>query len=48
LAALAERGINLAAITEQVQGKGVAAFARSFESLIESVEQKRSQLRARG
>jgi transaldolase len=48
LAALAERGINLAAITEQVQGEGVAAFARSFESLIESVEQKRSQLRARG
>ncbi|MEJ2748486.1 MAG: transaldolase [Anaerolineae bacterium] len=44
LAQLAEIGIDLAAVTQQLQDEGVAAFAKSFESLLASVEQKRLAL----
>lgn len=44
LAQLAQIGIDLAAVTQQLQDEGVAAFARSFESLLASVAQKRQAL----
>jgi len=46
-ARLAELGIDLEAITQKLQDDGVAAFARSFESLLASVGGKYAQLRAR-
>jgi transaldolase len=45
LDALAELGIDLDAITEQLQVDGVAAFARSFDSLMDSIAEKCEQLR---
>jgi transaldolase/glucose-6-phosphate isomerase len=44
LANLASLGIDLAAITQQLQDDGVAAFARSFESLMAGVAEKRDRL----
>lgn len=46
LARLAELGVDLAAITQQLQDDGVSAFARSFESLMTSISEKRGQLLA--
>jgi len=48
LAALAELGIDLDAATQELQDEGVEAFARSFESLLASVEAKRMQLQEKG
>jgi len=44
LARLAELGIDLDAVTEQLQVDGVASFARSFESLLGSVEGKKEKM----
>jgi len=41
---LAELNIDLDDVTEQLQVDGVAAFARSFDSLLETIEQKRSRI----
>jgi transaldolase len=41
LAAAAALGVDLAAITGQLQADGVAAFARSYEQLLEALAQKR-------
>ncbi len=43
LAALAPLGIDLGAVTQQLQDEGVASFASAFESLIGSIEAKRQQ-----
>ena len=43
-AGLAELGIDLDAITNEVLDEGVAAFAKSFEGLIASVAEKRKRL----
>jgi len=45
VARLAELGIDLEAITQKLQDDGVAAFARSFESLLSSIGQKCKALR---
>ncbi len=45
LARLAEVGVGLDAITAQLQDDGVAAFARSFDSLLASIEEKCRHLR---
>jgi transaldolase len=44
LAALAQRGIDLERILEQLQVEGVAAFARSYDALLAALEGKRAQL----
>ena len=41
LAGAARLGINLFAITEQLQSDGVAAFARSYEQLLDALARKR-------
>jgi len=46
LTALEELGIDLDAITEQLQAEGVAAFARSFDQLLAALEEKRHALLA--
>ncbi len=46
LARLAELGIDLAAVTQKLQDEGVAAFAKSFESLMESIGRKREHIRS--
>ncbi|NIM52083.1 MAG: bifunctional transaldolase/phosoglucose isomerase [Gemmatimonadales bacterium] len=46
LAKLAELGVDLEAITEQLQRHGVAAFAGSFEKLVTALEEKRKVLLA--
>jgi transaldolase len=44
LARLAELGVDLDAITQKLQDDGVAAFAKSFESLMASIAEKRDRL----
>jgi transaldolase/glucose-6-phosphate isomerase len=44
LAQLKELGIDLNAIAEKLQDDGVAAFATSFDSLLSTLEKKRSSL----
>ncbi len=44
LAGLAELGIDLAAVTEQLQVEGVDAFAHSFGQLMDTISAKRSAL----
>ncbi|MBK8899888.1 MAG: transaldolase [Anaerolineaceae bacterium] len=46
LEALAQAGIDLDAVTDQLQEDGVAAFAKSFESLMASIESKRAAILA--
>jgi transaldolase/glucose-6-phosphate isomerase len=46
IARLGELGIDLEAVTEKLQHDGVAAFARSFESLMEGISRKRESIRA--
>lgn len=46
LEALAQAGVDLDAVTDQLQKEGVAAFAKSFESLMASVEGKRAAILA--
>ena len=41
---LGEAGVDLDAVTQKLQDDGVAAFAESFESLMESIEEKRKRL----
>jgi transaldolase len=43
---LAQVGVNLEALLEELQRDGVEAFVQSYEELIAAVEQKRSQLTA--
>jgi transaldolase len=40
LAALAAEGVDLAAITAQLEREGVASFAASFASLLAVIERK--------
>jgi transaldolase len=44
---LAELGIDMTAVTEQLQDDGVAAFAKSFDSLMGTIEAKRAKLAGR-
>jgi len=44
LARLAELGVDLDAITQQLQEDGVASFAKAFESLMASIAAKQEQL----
>ncbi|NDJ76060.1 MAG: transaldolase [Chloroflexi bacterium] len=46
LAQLADLGIDLDAVTQQLQDEGVEKFAKSFESLLASVAERRDQLLA--
>ena len=41
---LAELGIDLQAITRQLQDDGVAAFAKPFDALLQSIAEKRAKL----
>jgi transaldolase len=41
LAATAALGLDISAITEQLQADGVAAFAKSYKELLDAVAQKR-------
>ncbi len=43
---LAELGIDFGAITDKLQSDGVASFAKSFESLMASIEEKSNALKA--
>jgi len=44
LARLAELGIDMEAVTQELLEQGVEAFAQAFESLLESIAAKREQL----
>ena len=44
LAKLAELGIELQAVTQQLQDDGVAAFAKPFDALLQSIADKRERL----
>ncbi|MBC8449097.1 MAG: bifunctional transaldolase/phosoglucose isomerase [Chloroflexi bacterium] len=46
LSRLAEVGVHLDAVTQQLQDEGVAKFAKSFEALMDSIAEKREQLLA--
>jgi transaldolase/glucose-6-phosphate isomerase len=46
LAHLAELGVDLDAITKQLEDEGVAAFAKSFETLLASIATKQDRLQA--
>jgi transaldolase len=41
---LAELGFDLQAITQQLQDDGVAAFAKPFDALMQSIAEKRDRL----
>jgi transaldolase len=43
---LAAAGIDIAAVTAQLENEGIASFAKSFDSLLAGVAAKRSQLAA--
>jgi transaldolase/glucose-6-phosphate isomerase len=45
LSQLAALGIDLGAITQKLQDEGVAAFVKSFETLMASINEKRERLR---
>jgi len=44
IARLAELGIDLQAVTQQLQEDGVLAFAKPFDALIQSIAEKRERL----
>ena len=44
MADLAAAGIDIDAVTHQLEEEGIASFVKSFESLLDGVEAKRSQL----
>ncbi len=46
MAALEAAGINFNAVTDQLEEEGIAAFNKSFESLLSGVASKRAQLAA--
>ncbi|HVA00871.1 MAG TPA: bifunctional transaldolase/phosoglucose isomerase [Terriglobia bacterium] len=41
---LAEEGINLRAVTQQLEDQGVEAFARDYKTLIASIEEKKKKI----
>lgn len=47
LAGLADVGIDLKAVTDQLETEGVDKFAQSFDALIEGIVQKRTEMLAR-
>ena len=47
LAALARAGISIDDVTQQLLDEGVAAFSKSFDALMASIEQKRAAVHAR-
>jgi transaldolase len=47
IAALARAGVSLDAVTQQLLDEGVAAFSKSFDALMASIEQKRAAVHAR-
>lgn len=44
IAKLAELGIDLQAVTRQLQIDGVVAFAKPFDALLQSIAEKRQRL----
>ena len=44
IARLGDLGVDLDAITDRLQDEGVAAFAKSFESLLASISEKRGRV----
>jgi transaldolase len=46
MAQLAEAGIDIAAVTDQLLDEGIESFTKSYEALLAGVEAKRSQLAA--
>ena len=46
MAALKETGIDIDAVTRQLEEEGVASFAKSFDDLLSGVEAKRQDLKA--
>jgi transaldolase/transaldolase/glucose-6-phosphate isomerase len=40
---LADLGIDLAAVTQQLQDDGVVAFAKPFDALMQSIAEKRER-----
>ena len=46
MAALAAAGIDFQAVTDQLEDEGIAAFVKSFDSLLSGVASKRAQLAA--
>ncbi len=44
MAELAEVGIDIDAVTAQLEEEGIASFTKSYDALIAGVESKRSQL----
>jgi transaldolase len=48
LARLAELGLDMGEVTDRLQAQGVAAFARSFDRLMASIEAQRRELSALG
>jgi transaldolase len=46
LAKLADLGINLDSVTQQLQQDGVVAFAKPFEALMKSIAEKRKKFQA--
>lgn len=46
IAHLAKIGVDFEAITQKLQDDGVASFARAFEELIESVDEKKNGIKA--
>ncbi len=44
IAKLAELGIDLQAVTRQLQEDGVVAFAKPFDALLQSIAEKREHL----
>jgi transaldolase len=46
LAALEKVGVDLSAVTEQLQKEGVESFAKSFDDLMAALEKKRTTLAA--
>jgi transaldolase len=47
LIGLADAGIDLKAVTDQLEEEGIASFIKSFESLLAGVESKRAALAGR-
>ena len=46
LGTLTDLGIDLGAVTRKLQDDGAASFAKSFETFMESIKEKRDQLLA--
>ena len=44
MADLAAAGIDMKAVTDQLEDEGIASFAKSFDALLAGVEAKRAEL----